>query len=136
MNRLFLRIWLIVSITPAIGAVLIRFVWEATIPRPVTSLIIIILLILAALSVYALLFYFTIKPNLKKLKSLPMGILIMVIATGVLIAGIIHYIRFVPSPEAASSLSVIMASLLLTAGISVYLLLLWVIWSIWKRRES
>lgn len=136
MNRLPLRIWFIASITLALSAVIVRLVWQVTITTSVGSLVVIILLILAILGTCALLFYLIIKPSLKKLKSLPVAILVTVIATGVLIDGIIHFVRFVPSPEAVSPLSVIIATLLLTAGISAYLLALWVIWSVRKTRKD
>jgi len=136
MNHLSLRIWFMASITLALSAVIVRLVWEVTITTSVGSLVVIILLILAILGTCALLFYLTIKPSLKKLKSLPVAILVTVIATGVLIDGIIHFVRFVPSPEAVSPLSVIIATLLLTAGISAYLLALWVIWSVRKTRKD
>jgi len=123
-----------VSITPALGAVVVRLVWELTIATAVGTWVIIILLILVTLGIYALLLYLTIKPNLKKLKSLPVGIGVTVIITAVLISGIIHFIRFVPSPEAALPLSVVIASLLLVGGISAYALAIRVIWSIWKGR--
>ena len=80
------------------------------------------------LSIYALLLYLIIKPSLKKLKSLPVRIWGSVIVTAAIISAIVHYIRFVPSPEAASPLSVIIASLLLAASISIYLLVLWALW--------
>jgi len=136
MNHLPLRIWFMASITPAIGAVIVRLVWELTTATAAGSLIIIALLILASLAIYALLLYFTIKPRIKRLTSRPIRIWITAIATAIIISGIIHFIRFVPSPEAASPLSVIIATLLLMAGISAYLLVLWVIWSIRKARES
>ena len=132
MNHLALRIWLMVSITPALGAVVICLVWEFTIATAVGTWVIIILLILVTLGIYALLLYLTIKPSLKKLKSLPVGIGVTVIITATLVSGIIHFIRFVPSPEAALPLSVVIASLLLVGGISAYALAIRVIWSIWK----
>ena len=132
MNSLALRVWLMVSITLALGAVVVRLIWESTTATAVGSMVIVALLILVTLSIYALLLYLTIKPSLKKLKSLPVGIGATVIITATLISGIIHFIRFVPSPEAASPLSVVIASLLLVAGISAYLLVLRVIWPIRK----
>ncbi len=122
------------SITLALSAVIVRLVWELTTATAVGTWVIIILLILVTLGIYAILLYLTINPSLKKLKSLPVGIGVTVIITATLISGIIHFIRFVPSPEAASPLSVVIASLLLIAGISAYLLVLRVIWSIWKGR--
>ena len=134
MNYLSLRIWLMASITPALAAVVIRLVWEVTFTTAVGTWVIIILLILVTLGIYALLLYLTIKPSLKKLKSLPVLTGVTVIVTAALISGIIHFVRFVPSPEAALPLSVVIASLLLVGGISAYLLGLRVVWSIWKGR--
>ncbi|MDD4873913.1 MAG: hypothetical protein PHE15_02925 [Dehalococcoidales bacterium] len=134
MNYLPFRIWLLVSIALAISAVMVRLVWEATISRPVSSMVIIALCILVTLGVYALILCLTIRPSLKKLRSMPIRICGTIIITAALIGGIIHYIRFVPSPEAASPLSVVIATLLLLAGISAYPLALLVIWR--KGRKS
>lgn len=132
MNYLPLRIWFIVSITLALGAVVIRLVWEVTVTTATGTMVIMALIILAILVIYALLIYLIIKPSLKKLKSMLARISVTVILTAIVIGGIIHYVRFVPSPEASSPLSVVIASMLLTAGISAYPLALWVIWFIRK----
>lgn len=102
----------------------------------VGSMVVVILLILAVLGTYALVLYLTIKPSLKKLKSLPVAIFGGVIATGALIDSIIHFIRFIPSPNASSPLSVIIATLLLAAVISAYILVLWLLWSVQKTRKG
>ena len=136
MNYLALRIWFIVSITLALAAVFIRLVWETTIATAVGTWVIVILLMLVILGIYALLLYLNIKPSMKKLKSLLVRIGVTVIATVAIIGAIIHFIRFVPSPEAAESLSVVIASLLLMAGISGYLLILRVIWPIGRTGKS
>ena len=132
MNYLPLRIWFIVSITLALGAVLVRLVWEVTSAPATATLVLMILVILATLGIYALLLYLVIKPSLKKLKSRLVRISATVILTAAIIGSIIHYVRFVPSPEAISPLSVVIASMLLAAGISAYPLALWVIWFIRK----
>ena len=132
MNHLPIRIWFMATVALFLSAVIVRLVWEITTTTAAGSLVIIILLILVTLGIYALLLYLTIKPGVKKLKSLPVGIGVTVIGTAALISSIIHFIRFVPSPEAASPISVVIASLLLMGGISVYPLVLRVIWSIWK----
>ena len=132
MNYLPLRVWFIVSLTLALGAVIVRLAWEITFTTEVSSLVIIILIIFTIISIYALLLYLTIKPGLKKLKSLPVAIWVSVIVTTGLIGTIIHYVRFVPSPEAALPLSVIIASMLVMSAISAYPLALWVIWFIRK----
>ena len=132
MRYLPFKIWFLVTVMLALGAVVVRLVWEVTLNPSAGTLTVIILLILAILSFYALLTYLTIKPNLKKLKSWPAAILAMVIATAGVISGTIHFIHFVPSPEATESLSLIIAALLLLALVSAYFLLLGVIWSFWK----
>ncbi len=136
MNYLPLRIWLIVSVTLAIAAVVVRLVWAVSYAPSAGYRFVVIVVLLVILAIYALILYLTIKPSLKKLKSLPVRIWVTVIITVALIDGIIHFVRFVPSPEAASSLSVIIASLLLTALVSAYALALWVIWFIRKARKS
>lgn len=134
MSRLYLRLWVIVSITLALSAAMVRLVWELTRPMSTGSLVIVILLIIAILGIYALFLYLTIKPSLKKLKSLLVAISATTILTGAITGCIIHYIRFVPSPEASSVRSVVMASLLLAAGVSIYFMVLWVIW--WLRKTK
>jgi len=126
MNYLPLKVWFIVALTMALGAVIVRLAWEVIVAAP--SLVVIILVMFTTLSIYALLLYLIIKPSLKKLKSLPVRIWVSVIVTTAIISAIVHYIRFVPSPEAISPLSVIIASLLLAASISIYLLVLWALW--------
>ena len=127
-----LKIWLITTVTLALGAVIVRLAWEITFTTAAFSLVVISLVIFAIISVYALFIYFTIKPNLKKLKSLPVALGITVLTTAAISAVIIHFSRFVFSPEAASPLSVIISTMLLMAGISAYLLVIWVIWFIKK----
>ena len=129
MSRLPLRTWMIVSITLALAAVVVRLVWELIPLTSTGTLAVIIPLILVIIGIYALLLYLTIKPGLKKLKSLPITILLTILASSAFISGTIHFIRFVPSPEATSPPSVVIASMLLTAAIIAYTLALWVIWS-------
>ena len=136
MKYLPLRIWFLATITLALSAAIIRLAWEIVYGPPAASLVLIILVMLAFLGIYVLFIYFTIKPNLKKLTSLPVGIVVTVMATAGLIGGIIHFIRYVPSPEATEPLSVVIATLFLLAGSSAYFLLLWIIWSIWKTRKG
>ena len=134
MNRLPTRIWLWVTVALFLGAVMARLVYELTDTNSAGNLVVIALLILVTLGVYALLLYLTIKPSIKKLKSLPVRIEIIAIGTAALVDSIIHFIRFVPSPEAAASLpiSIVIASLLLAGAISAYSLVLWIIWSVRK----
>ena len=132
MKSLPFRILLLASMTFITSAIIVRLVWEFDDPITVGSMVVVILLMFAVLGTCALAFYLTIKPSLKKLKSLPVAISGGVIATSALIDVIIHFIRFIPSPEAASTISVVIASLLLAAVISAYILVLWLLWSIRK----
>lgn len=136
MNRLYLRVWVIISITLALSAAMVRLVWELTKTIPTGSLVIVILLIIAILGIYALLLYLTIKPSLKKMKSRLVAISSTAILTGAITGCIIHYIRFVPSSEASSVRSVAVASLLLAAGVSIYLMALWIIWRFRRARKD
>ena len=135
-SHLPLRIWLIVSVTLLISAVIVRLAWAVTYAPSAGYLFVVLAILLVTLGIYALFLYLIIKPSQKKLKSLPVRIWVTIIITGALIDGIIHFVRFVPSPEAASPLSVVIASLLLVGGISAYLLVLWVMWSVWEARKS
>jgi hypothetical protein len=128
MKSLYLRIWVIVALTLALGAAIIRLAWGITRNPHPGSLVIIILLMAAILVTYALLLYLAIKPSLKKLKSLPVAIMATIIAGGGTIGCIIHFIRFVSSPKSPSHLSVLVASLLLASGVAICGLILWVVW--------
>jgi len=132
-SHLPLGIWLIVSVTLLISAVIVRLAWAVTYAPSAGYLFVVLAILLVTLGLYALILYLIIKPSQKKLKSLLVRIWVTIIITGGLIDGIIHYVRFVPSPEAASPLSVVIASLLLVGGIGAYLLTLWVIWFIRKK---
>jgi len=131
-NRLPLKIWLIVTLTLALIAGIISLVWNVTVTTSAGSMVVIILLILAVLGTYALLLYLTIRPSLKKLKSLPAAILFTLIATGAITGGAIHFFRFVLSSAPIFPLGVIVAILLLAVLVSAYLLVLWFIWSVWR----
>jgi hypothetical protein len=133
MKSLPFRICFIASMTFITGAGIVRLIWALTSPLPVVSKVILILLIFAALGIYALILYLTIKPSLKKLTSLPVVILVTVVFTGALAGATIHFVRFITSPGASSPLSLIIACLLEASGISLYAVLLW---GIWKARKS
>ena len=122
------------SVTLAISAVTVRLAWEVISAPSVGHLAVVILSMLVTLGIYALLLYLAIKPSLKTLKSLPVRIGVTVLVTAAIIDALIHFIRFVPSPEAASPLSVVIATLLIMAGIIAYPLVLWVTWFIGKGR--
>jgi hypothetical protein len=125
-----------VSATLAISALMVRLVWEVIRAPSAGYRFVVILVILMVLGISALLLYFTIKPGLKKLKSLPVKVSITLIVTIGFIDAIVHYIRFVPSPKAVLPISVVIASLLLMSAVIAYPLVLWIIWSKGKAKEG
>ena len=135
MKHLLLRIWFLATITPVFAAAITRVIWEVTNNPSGSGLVMSVLVTLGLLGLYALISYFTFKPNWKKLKSLPFGIWGAIMATGGFIGGIIHLIRFVPSPEASEPPSIVISALCLLAGTSTYFMLLWIIRSTWKSKK-
>ncbi len=135
MNSRHLRMWVIVALTLALGAAIIRLAWGITTASHGGSIAIIILLMVAISVTYALLLYLAIKPSLKKLTSLPVAILASVIAGGGTVGGTIHFVRFVSSPRASSPLSVLVASLLMASGVTICGLILWVVWRVRKGKK-
>ena len=128
MNHLPLRIWLAVSCTLGLSAVIIRLAWEIAVNPLILTMAVVIPIIVVIAGTNALIIYLLISPSMKKLKSLPVGILVTVIFTAGVIGSTVHNIRYVPSPEAVSPLSVVIATLLLMAAVSGYVLVLWFFW--------
>ena len=125
-----LKIWFVVTITIAVSGIVIRSVWQIMVIPTAGTLRIFLPLILALLGLNALIIYLTIKPQ--KLKSLPIVIGIIVVATAGLMAGVFHFVHFIVSPEAAPVLSKIIAASVILPSLSAYLLLLYFIRSLRK----
>ena len=126
MNYSRLKIWFIVTFTIAVIGIVIRSIWQiAVIPTPRTMLIF-IPLIIAILGMNALFAYLVVNP--KKLRSLPFLIGITVALTAGVLAGVVHFVRFIISPEAEPTLSKVIGSFVMLSSISAYLLVLWLIW--------
>jgi hypothetical protein len=136
MKHLTLRIWSLVTLTPVIVAIIIRIIWELMVNPSTGGLIMSIIVILELLGLYALIGYFILKPNLKMLTSLSIGIGVAIMTTGGLIGGIIHFTRFVLSSEAGLPWRLVIALLYLLAGTSAYLVLRWIICSNWESRKK
>ena len=135
MSHLLLRVWLMVSCTLALSAVIVRLAWEIYVNPFVATLAVVTPVIVVIAGTNALIIYLLIAPSMRKIKSLPVEILIIGIFTAGVIASIIHYIRFVPSPEGDAPLSIVIATLLLIAVVSGYLAVLWVFWFIGTKRR-
>ena len=130
MNHLLLRVWLMISCTLALSAVIVRLAWEIYVNPLAGTLAVVTPVIVVIAGTNALVIYLLIAPSMKKVKSLPIGIWVLAIFTAGAVGSIIHYIRFVPSPEADAPLSIVIATLLLIAVVSGYLAVLWAFWSI------
>lgn len=134
MNYSRLKIWFVVTFTFIVIAIVIRAIWQiVVIPTPGTMLIF-IPLILAILGVDGLFAYLVFNPQ--KLKSLPFLIWITVALTAGLLAGVTHFIRFIPSPEAEPILSKIIGSFVVLCSISAYVLIVWLLWSLRRVRKE
>lgn len=95
-----------------------------------------VMVVVATLGVWGLAVYFIFRPSYRVLQSpLFKGGVTLVVTAGVG-GGFIHYLRFIPSLEAALTLSNVIATLLMTAGISAYILLMWIIWSRVKKGKG
>ena len=136
MSHLQLRMWAIATITLAFFACAVRLGWAASNPMPADARALIVLLMLAVLNVYSLIIYIIIRPSREKLSNLFFKIWVTVTVTATAAAGVIHFVRFLPSPQCVPPFSPIIAILLLVGGISGYLLVLWVVWSILKAGEK
>ena len=130
-----LKRWFLVAITPVFMAIITRLVWELAVNFSTSGLVMSILVITTLLGVCTLLFYLILKPNLKVLNSLPIWIIGAAIATGGVIGAVIHFIRFLPSPECGLPWSLVIALLYFIALLNAYFILLWHIWSLWKKKR-
>ena len=135
MSHFLLRVWLMVSCTLALSAVIIRLAWEIYVNPLISTVAVVTPVIVVIAGTNALIIYLLIAPSMRKIKSLPVGIWIIGIFTAGVIGSIIHYIRFVPSPQGVAPLSIVIATLLLIAVVSGYLPALWVFWFIGIKKK-
>ena len=130
-----LKIWFLVAITPVFLAIFTRMAWELVANFSTGGLIMSIMVIIALLGVCTLMFYLILRPNLKVLNSLPIWIIGAVMATGGVAGAVIHFMRFLPSPEFELPWSLIIALLYFIALLNAYFMLLWHAWSLLKKRR-
>jgi hypothetical protein len=136
MNYSYLKIGIIASLTLTVIAVVIRALWQIIVIPTSGTMVIFIPLIFALLGGNVLVVYLIIRPNLQKLKYLPVVIGITAVATAGIAASVSHFVNFIPSPEAAPLPSKIIGTLVLLSGLVAYLFLLLFIWTFWKNREK
>ena len=125
-----------VSCTLALSAVIVRLAWEIYVNPLIGTMSVIVPVIVVIAGTNALVIFLLVAPSMKKLKRLLVGIWVLAIFTAGVTGSIIHYIRFVPSPQADAPLSVVIATLLLLAVVSGYLAVLWGFWSISIKRRN
>ncbi len=122
------------TVTLATSALIISLAWEIIATAPAAgSLVMLILIIAAVANVYGLIFYFLFTPDSKKIRRQQLAAWVTGIMTAAIIGAIIHYINFIPSPEATQTASKIIATLLIAAGISGYTLIIWAVWVLWAK---
>lgn len=133
MNYSRLKIWFIVTITIVIISIVIRAIWQiVVIPTPGTMLIF-IPIIVSILGMNILFAYLIVNP--RKFKSLPVLIGVTIALTAGLLGGVVHYFRFIISPEAEPVLSKIISTFLALSCISAYLLILRLIWYFGRNKD-
>jgi hypothetical protein len=135
-NRLFLRIWAAITITLAMSAAILILARNIGYATSAVGLAMLIMVMVAALGAWGLAVYFIFRPGYRVLQSPFFKGGVTLIVTAGVGGGLIHYLRFIPSPEAAPTLSKVIATLLMAAGISAYVLLMWLIWYHIKRGKG
>lgn len=134
MNYSLIKWWFITAFTFAVVAVVIRAIWQIVVIPTSGTMLIFIPLIIALLGINALFAYLVIKPE--KLRSLPFKIGITVALSAGLLAGMTHFVRFIISHQADPFLSKVIGSLVVLSSVSVYLLILYIIWSLRKKGDD
>ncbi len=129
------KIWFLVTMTPVFMAIIARFIWELLVNFSISGLIMSILVIIALAGVWTFLYYLALKADLKIINSLPVWIAGVVMATGGVVGAVIHFLRFLPSPECELPWSLVIALLYFIALLNAYFVLLWHVWSLWKKKR-
>ncbi len=131
-----LRIWFLVTVGAVFAAALLRLIWEVVVNPSAAGIIMTVLISLVILVGYALIGYFTFRPDPKKLTSLPVIIGVVLIGASAVIGSFIHFFRFYLSPQFGWPWSLIIALLYLFAVTSVNFLMLCIIWVYRKSRQT
>ena len=132
MHHRLLKTWAAAAVTLGFLAVAVRLGWAASNPLSFDAGALVVLLTLGVLNLYCLILYAVLRPTRRALSSRFFKTWFTVTLTSICGAGVIYFIRFLPSPECVWPLSPVIAVLLLLAGFSGYLLALWVVWRVVK----
>lgn len=134
MNNSHRRLWVIITFSLAAIAIIIRSIWQiVVIPTPGTMLIF-IPLILCILGADILLIYLVLNPD--KTRTVPFLAGISAVLTAGLIAGVVHFVRFIVSPVADPFLSKVIGWLVLSSSVSAYFLIVNYLWSLRGRNVN
>ena len=109
MNRLSFKIGLFISVTLAMSAVILILARHISYATSAVALAMLIMCVVTALGVWGWVTDFIHKPGIKVLRSPFFQGSVTVITTTGIVSAIIHYLRFIPSPEAAATLSKVIA---------------------------
>ena len=134
MNYSRLKVWCIVTLSLVVIAIVIRAVWQiVVIPTPKTMLIF-MPLIIALIGSDVLISYLVFKPG--KIKSLPFTIGLTVTFGAGLLAGVVHFYRFIISTQADPFFSKVISWMIILSSASAYFIFLYVIWSLRKAKDN
>ena len=122
------RLWAGITLTFFVAAGVITFARYMRVADSWDGMLMLVFIVLALLLVYGLIIYFLMRPGAAFFRSTFFKSLASAIATAAIAAGFIHYLRFIPSPEASALLSKVVATLLVVGGFSLYFLFLYYIW--------
>jgi hypothetical protein len=132
MNHTRLKIWVIVTITLTVVAIVIRAIWQIVVIPTGGTMLVFIPLILAMLFAEFLAVFLVSRPE--RLKSLPFTVGMTIAFSAGLVAGVTHFVRFIISDKADPFWSKVISSLVLAASLSAYSLILYAVW--WFRRAK
>lgn len=128
MSRRQFKFWLIGTLTITVVAVIIILSYWIRRATSWDGLIMLALLVGVVVIIYALAIRFILRPERRLLSSTSFKVVTTAILSAGLVSGVIHYFRFIPSPEAATTYSKTVATLLIVAGLSAYALLMALLW--------
>ena len=111
-----------------------RAIWQIVVIPTTGTMLIFIPLIVALLGMNALFAYLVLNP--RKFKGVPFLTGVTIALTAGLLAGVTHFVRFIISPDAEHILCKIIGSLVVLASISIYAIILYIIWSLRKGRGN
>jgi hypothetical protein len=122
-----LKIWFIVTLSLTVTAIVIRAIWQIVVIPTAGTMLVFIPLILAMLGAEA--FFACLLARPARFKSLPFAVGFTVILSAGLVAGTIHFVRFIISDKADPFWSKVISTLVLAASVSAYFLILYAVWS-------